>query len=101
MPKPPSDQGSIKAFEHYKKILEDMQVKSVNHATKQNGDTTSLEHILWMCNHCIPQVTDDGRGFPVDKYSRWLGFIQGVLICKMITTVEAERDRTRPWFTKS
>jgi hypothetical protein len=99
MPKPATDQGSIRAFIHYKSLLEDKGVKPKNHTEITNGDTTSLEHILWMCNHCIPQVTDDGRGFPIDKYSRWLGYIQGVLVCKKVTTVGTERNRTRPWFT--
>ena len=37
-------------------------------------------------------------GFPVTKLCRWLGFIQGVLIERGYTTVEAERDWTRPLF---
>lgn len=33
-----------------------------------------------------------------DKANRWVGFIQGVLIANGITTVENERDYTRPLF---
>ena len=32
------------------------------------------------------------------KLNRWLGYIQGVLISWGVTTVEAERDFTRPLF---
>lgn len=33
--------------------------------------------------------------YPLTKLNRWLGYIQGVLICSGQTTVEAERDWTR------
>ena len=38
------------------------------------------------------------NGLPVAKLCRWLGYIQGVLIERGITTVETERDWTRPLF---
>ena len=38
------------------------------------------------------------RSLPIPKLCRWLGFIQGVLIERGITTVEAERNWTRPLF---
>lgn len=37
-------------------------------------------------------------GLPERKLCRWLGYIQGVLIERGLTTVEAERDWTRPYF---
>lgn len=37
-------------------------------------------------------------GLPLLKLSRWLGYIQGVLIERGYTTVDAERDWTRPLF---
>lgn len=37
-------------------------------------------------------------GMPIEKANRWLGYIQGVLISRGITTVEEERDWTRPLF---
>lgn len=95
-----TDQGSLQTFTHYKELLENKGVSPVNHTALKEGDTTSLEHLLWMCLHCIPRIRDDGKGFSVDKYSRWLGYVQGCLICKGITTVEIERNRTRPWLTK-
>lgn len=97
--RPVSDEGSLRAFEYYADLLAVHDVDPVNHTEIPDGDPTSLEHLLWMCYHCIPQVRDDGQGMNVAKYSRWLGYIQGCLICKGITTVEKERDRTRKWFT--
>jgi hypothetical protein len=35
---------------------------------------------------------------PLNKLNRWLGYIQGCLICWRVTTVETERDFTRPLF---
>ena len=97
---PVHDEGSRKAFEYYAQMLRDKNIKPVNHTELHNGDPTCFEHLLWMCEHCEPMVRDDGQGMAVDKYSRWLGFIQGCLIMHGVTTVNAERDRTRPWFNK-
>lgn len=36
--------------------------------------------------------------YPLMKLNRWLGYIQGRLIADGMTTVEAERDWTRPYF---
>ncbi len=35
---------------------------------------------------------------PLMKLNRWLGYIQGVLIERGLTTVDEERDFTRPYF---
>lgn len=35
---------------------------------------------------------------PLNKLNRWLGYIQGVLIERGYTTVQAERNWTRPLF---
>lgn len=35
---------------------------------------------------------------PLMKLNRWLGYIQGVLIERKLTTVETERNWTRPLF---
>lgn len=98
---PVHDEGSRKAFEYYAKLLRHNGARPVNHTDLPNGDPTSLEHLLWMCEHCEPLVRDDGQGMSVDKYSRWLGFVQGCLIMRGMTTVQEERDRTRPWFKNS
>lgn len=98
--RPVHDEGSLKAFEYYADLIRSKGYQAQNHAALVGGDPTHPEHLLWMCEHCKTQVRDDGQGMAVDKYSRWLGFIQGCLICRGWTTVEAERNRTRPWFSK-
>lgn len=43
-------------------------------------------------------LTEFNRDVPLLKIDRWLGYIQGVLIERQATTVEAERDWTRKFF---
>lgn len=49
-------------------------------------------HLRWMLQQ-IPTFTDVG------KANRWLAFVQAMLIFKGQTTVTAERDFTRPYFS--
>jgi hypothetical protein len=58
-----------------------------------DGSETSFANLRWMVERCL---TDDTM--PVDKVSRWVGFIQGVLAVRGLLSVAAERDRTRPLF---
>lgn len=95
-----SEQGTLNAVNRYIEMINGKGVtNAVNHTETENGDPTHLEHLLWMLNTLkIKVVPGAANGFDVAKYSRWLGFIQGVLICKKMTTVENERNVTRPWF---
>jgi hypothetical protein len=97
--RPISDEGSLKAFEYYADMIRHRGYRPINQTEVEYGDPTDPSHLLWMCEFCIPRVRDDGLGMSTDKYSRWLGFIQGCLIMHGWTTVQDERDRTRPWFT--
>lgn len=51
--------------------------------------------LLGFLADCIKGIEDE---LPLMKLNRWLGYIQGVLIAWGVTTVEAERDFTRPLF---
>ena len=90
--------GTIKAVERYKDLLVSKGIQPDNCTLDDTKDPTSLPHILWMCLELQKKIIPNGYGFSVDKYSRWLGYIQGVLISKGLTTVNAERDVTRSWF---
>lgn len=48
-------------------------------------------HLRWMLRE-LSSFTDAG------KAGRWLGFVQGLLIERGLTTVQTERDFTRPYF---
>lgn len=56
---------------------------------------TSAANLRWMLTQCLENLD----AWPIDKVSRWCGFVQGVLACKSPAfSVKAERDRTRPFF---
>lgn len=55
---------------------------------------TSYEHLRWMVSSCL----DNLKSWPIDKLSRWTGFVQGVQILRGDMSSTAERDRTRPLF---
>lgn len=90
-------EGTISAFERYKTLLETKKAKALD---LSDDDPTSLNHLLWMCNTMIKNLKTD-PAYPIDKASRWLGFVQGILIAKKLTTVKDERNITRPWFKKA
>lgn len=54
---------------------------------------TDQRHLRWMLHEML-----EGK-ITGTKAHRWLAFIQGVLIMKGYTTVTAERNFTRPYFT--
>ena len=62
---------------------------------KDSLEFTSNNHLIDMCQTIIDNTT-----LPEDKISRWLGFIQGVMVMKGYTTVNIERDFSRPLFHK-
>lgn len=89
--------GSLNAVDRYIKMLESINAKPVDMSDK---DESHKDHLLHMCMVLKKNITYDGKGFSVDKFSRWLGFIQyGLIFTHKLTTVRAERDITRPWFT--
>ncbi|MCK9532514.1 MAG: hypothetical protein M0R77_18535 [Gammaproteobacteria bacterium] len=46
----------------------------------------------------IKLTMDNIENYPLEKLNRWFGFIQGIIIACGFTTVQAERDATRPHF---
>jgi hypothetical protein len=48
---------------------------------------TDIQHLVWMCN----EVIDSGDEFSSTKAHRWIGYIQGVMTARALTTVEFER----------
>ena len=58
----------------------------------QTQEYTTFSHLKWMLNEIASGEMDDG------KANRWLGFVQGVLVMRNLTTVDEERNFTRPYF---
>lgn len=63
----------------------------------ESKSKTSPEHLRWMLDKCADEITD----LPIDKISRWVGFVQGVLALSGNLDVDEEQDRTRPLFHKA
>lgn len=59
----------------------------------QEGKETEDYHLLWMLQELLHNKDQSET-----KKHRWLGFIQGVLVCKNYTTVIEERLVTRNIF---
>jgi len=92
------DEATDKAFDRYRDMLTNRGVHPYNHADKDFSKLTrkeQLEHAYWMCDEVLKL---ENRHWSVDKRHRWLGFCQAVLIINGLTTIEKERNITRPWF---
>jgi hypothetical protein len=80
--------ATLHMFKRYRDVLVDK--------TFDGPDQTGSDHLRWMCETAIDAL--ENETYPLDKMSRWLGFVQGVLIMQGITTVNTERDYSRPLF---
>ena len=57
----------------------------------------SLENLGWICR----TIQEKGADLPIDKPSRWLGFVQGCLAMRGLIDVDEERTATRPRFHRA
>lgn len=64
--------------------------KAVNHA---DTDPFCDEHLMWMLHQIRKNSTHSST-----KMHRWLGFVQGVLCMRGVTSVNVEREATRNIF---
>ena len=76
-------------FDRCIKIIEDLHFEPC----EDLDHPFSLSHLLWMAYKAKSEE------FSIDKQHRWLGYIQGCLVCMGIITVEEERNFTRPLFS--
>lgn len=56
--------------------------------------TSQEERALWMCKTAIENIDT----WTIDKASRWLGFVQCLMIQERYTCISSERDFSRPLF---
>jgi hypothetical protein len=59
-----------------------------------NREGGQADYLLQMVNKALDEVDR----WPVDKLSRWIGFLQGVLYEAGALDIREERGRTRPYF---
>jgi hypothetical protein len=72
---------TIILFRRYIEIIEKIE----------DGETKIT--LNWMCQTAIAN-----SHYPIDKLSRWLGFVQGVLFTTGHISIVEERDFSRPLF---
>lgn len=58
---------------------------------KEDHDPELMKFTMLFIKECVCKL-------PLMKLNRWLGYIQGQLIAQGYTTVQEERDWTRPLF---
>lgn len=78
-------------FQRYRDLIETSLIEASG-ADAPPG--TDLQHLHWMC----VEAMDNIHQMPIDKASRWLGFVQGCMVMHGLISVEAERDFSRPLF---
>lgn len=54
----------------------------------------TFPNLLWM----IDRICEEGALWPIDKVARWIGFIQCAVVQTGLTTVDDERNFSRPLF---
>jgi hypothetical protein len=78
----------------YVEVIVPLKEKLENCEFGDDTDKTSTEHLIWMCEYCLENL----ETMPIDKLSRWVGFVQGIMAANKVLDVDEERNRTRPIF---
>ena len=68
--------------------------RRVQSVLSETLDPDLVEQALSLAEYAPSHLHEIDEG----KANRWLGFVQGVVIAGGLTTVQAERDFTRPLF---
>jgi hypothetical protein len=84
--------ATTEVFARYLRLME-----SVGEDPMEGHERLSLKNLRWICEEGIAK---SGQ-LPIDKLSRWLGFVQGCLAMRQIIDVDEERDFTRPLFHRA
>lgn len=87
---------NLEIIERYKSIImlnSQEFIDTVTFVKPTFGEEQSDKHLLWMLSEL-----ECNQEQSITKKHRWLGYIQGVLICKGYTTVAEEREETRELF---
>lgn len=94
-----ADDATRELFARYLEIVLQAQAAKAGaaFADAPEDPALSLENLAWMCREGARQC---GMA-PLDKMSRWLGFVQGCLAMRGLVTVGEERDVSRPLFHRA
>lgn len=94
MMSPKEKTGTIACLERYDLMCEQNGAKPIQDKINQTG----INHAYWMTDILYVKILSDDPTFDDGKVGRWLGFIQRELILAGYTTVQRERDFSRPYF---
>lgn len=83
----PLHETNLILFQRYLKILQRIEPNT------REDDPTGIQHLRKMCEMAIrhPEMY-------IDKHSRWLGYVQGILVMRGHVRVDEERDFSRPLY---
>ena len=93
---PPTYAVTEQLFKRYQKVLSTQKPENFSKLAKPEK-RCSLGNLQWMCSVALENMDQ----FPIDKLSRWLGFIQGVMCTHGLISVDGERDFSRPLFQEA
>jgi hypothetical protein len=79
---------------HAHRILFERYLALTQDDDAETSDSTSIANLRWMCEVSIENL----ETYPIDKLSRWLGYVQGCLTSRGLIDVQTERDFSRPLF---
>ena len=86
--------ATAKLFQRYLQVCETAIKSGAVDRREGDPEDTGLQHLA---NLCTVALAPQGA-YPIDKLSRWLGFVQAVLTMRGLVTVQGERDFSRPLF---
>jgi hypothetical protein len=77
----------------YDGVLDNLGVAAIRHSDKASlNKDEQQEHARWMCQEMLRMIADEGV---TEKIHRWLGFVQGVLHCTGVYSINDMRDHNR------
>lgn len=84
----PVRSATLVLFARYEALIRQEQ----RSAEANDDPRLSLDNLVWLCE----RARQPDLGLPIDKLSRWLGFVQGCLAMRGLISVDEERDLSRP-----
>ncbi len=79
---------------HFQRYSEIIAQQDFDQDPLASDERLSLKNLAWICKEGF----EASGSLPIDKISRWLGFVQGCLTMRGILDVDGERDFSRPLF---
>lgn len=80
-------------FQFYRRWMHERMLVPLNYLPGPNSsEPWDFMHLAYMCDEATTGLIPDGK---IDKASRWLGFIQGVLVTRKLFTFEEVKSHSR------